>query len=84
MLSEGFQGTIVPLVTPFDGNERFDTAAMEEFIGFVFSHGADAVMPTALTGEGPLLDPEETLAVWDVVFEKVGGSVPVVPTTTTE
>lgn len=79
VISAGFQGTIVPLVTPFDEDERFDAEAMGRFIDFVIDQGADAVMPTALTGEGPLLDLDETLAVWDAVFEKVDGGVPVIP-----
>jgi len=36
-------------------------------------------MPTALTGEGLLLSPDETLGVWDVVFEKAAGRLPVLP-----
>jgi 4-hydroxy-tetrahydrodipicolinate synthase len=79
MTSGSIQGTIVPLVTPFDDNGRFDAGAMERFIEFVLEQGADAVMPTALTGEGPLLDPDETLAVWDLVFEEASGSTPVIP-----
>ena len=31
----------------------------------MLEQGADALMPTALTGEGPLLDVEETIGVWD-------------------
>ena len=36
-------------------------------------------MPTALTGEGPLLSSAETPEVWDVVFETVADRAPVVP-----
>jgi len=71
-------GTIVPLVTPFAGDE-FDPQAMEQLIEYVLEQGADAFMPTALTGEGPLLEVDETLAVWDTVFEKTAGRVPIVP-----
>jgi 4-hydroxy-tetrahydrodipicolinate synthase len=72
-------GTIVPLVTPFDGDEAFDARAMGRLIEFVLKQGADAVMPTALTGEGPLLDPVEMVAVWDAVFEAARDRAPVVP-----
>ena len=72
-------GTIVPLLTPFDTDEVFDPQAMDRLIAFVLEQGADALMPTALTGEGPLLDEQETLAVWDAVFESVAGRLPVVP-----
>ena len=72
-------GTIVPLVTPFDADESFDPRRMSRLIDFVLEQGADALMATALTGEASLLTPEETLAVWDAVFEKAGGRIPVVP-----
>jgi 4-hydroxy-tetrahydrodipicolinate synthase len=72
-------GTIVPLVTPFAPDESFDPGAMGRLIDFVLEQGADALMPTALTGEGPLLDVEETLLVWDTVFAEVGGRLPIVP-----
>jgi 4-hydroxy-tetrahydrodipicolinate synthase len=72
-------GTIIPLVTPFDTDEVFDPQAMGRLIAFALDQGADALMPTALTGEGPLLDEQETLAVWDAVFEAVEGRLPVVP-----
>ncbi|MFQ5791280.1 MAG: dihydrodipicolinate synthase family protein [Acidobacteriota bacterium] len=72
-------GTIIPLVTPFAADESFDARAMGRLIDFVLGQGADGLMPTALTGEGPLLDDDETVAVWDVVFEKADGRLPVIP-----
>ena len=36
-------------------------------------------MATALTGEGPLLTEPETLEVWDAVFERASGRLPVIP-----
>jgi 4-hydroxy-tetrahydrodipicolinate synthase len=75
----GLTGTIVPLVTPFAADESFDPAAMGRLIEFVLHQGADALMPTALTGEGPLLDAGEILAVWESVFAGAGGRLPVMP-----
>jgi len=72
-------GTIVPLVTPFDADESFDPKRMHRLIDFILEQGADALMATALTGEASLLTTEETLAVWDSVFEKAAGRAPVVP-----
>lgn len=72
-------GTIVPLVTPFDAGEAVDPAALRRLVEWVVDQGADAFMPTALTGEGPLLTADETLAVWDTVFDQVGGRRPIVP-----
>jgi dihydrodipicolinate synthase/N-acetylneuraminate lyase len=72
-------GTIVPLVTPFNADELFDRTRMIRLIDFVLDQGADALMATALTGESSLLTPDETLAVWDTVFEKAANRIPVVP-----
>jgi 4-hydroxy-tetrahydrodipicolinate synthase len=72
-------GTIVPLVTPFTADESFDAPAMGRLIDYVLEQGTDALMPTALTGEGPLLDGDETVAIWDAVFEKTDGRLPIIP-----
>jgi len=72
-------GTIVPLVTPLTPEESFDPQGMGRLIEYVLREGADALMATALTGEGPLLTLEETLAVWDFVFAKSENRIPVVP-----
>ena len=79
MRSTRLRGTMVPLVTPFDADEAFDIQAMGRLIDHILDQGADALMPTALTGEGPLLTADETVAVWDVVFEKSAGRVPIAP-----
>jgi len=70
---------MVPLVTPFDADEALDIQAMGRLINHILDQGADALMPTALTGEGPLLTADETVAVWDIVFEKTAGRVPIAP-----
>jgi len=72
-------GTIVPLVTPFAADESLDAPAMGRLIDFVLDQGADALMPTALTGEGPLLDVRETLSVWDTVLARSEDRLPIIP-----
>lgn len=72
-------GTIVPLVTPFTADESFDAPAMGQLIEYILAQGADALMVTALTGEGPLLTSEETVAVWESVFAQTHGRLPVIP-----
>jgi 4-hydroxy-tetrahydrodipicolinate synthase len=66
-------------VTPFTPDEEFDPQAMAKLIDYVLQEGADALMATALTGEGPLLSLEETLGVWDFIFAKAGSRIPIVP-----
>ena len=72
-------GTIVPLVTPFHADESIDTSGVARLIDYVLQEGADALMPTALTGEGLLLTADETILVWDAVFERAGGLLPIIP-----
>ncbi len=76
-------GTIVPLVTPFDDGDAVDENALDRLIGFVEQAGVNGVMATALTGEGPLLTVDETLAVWCVVAGSIGGRLPFIPTVVT-
>jgi 4-hydroxy-tetrahydrodipicolinate synthase len=73
------EGIIVPLVTPFDAEDRIDGQAISRLVDFVISEGADYLMPTALTGEGPLLTEAENLEVWDKTFEAAKGRKSVIP-----
>jgi 4-hydroxy-tetrahydrodipicolinate synthase len=79
MQSFKLAGTIIPLVTPFASDEALDGGALRRLVDDLLGQGASALMPTALTGEGPLLTMDETLAVWDIALEQVGGRLPVVP-----
>ena len=71
-------GMIVPLVTPFASDDSIDTCQIERVVEYLRREGVDGLMPTALTGEGPLLSDTETLTVWDAVFAVAGG-LPVDP-----
>jgi 4-hydroxy-tetrahydrodipicolinate synthase len=73
------KGTIVPIVTPFNDDESLNLPALEQLINYILCQGADGLIPTALTGEGPQLKDDEISAVWDVVFQKAKQKVSVVP-----
>jgi 4-hydroxy-tetrahydrodipicolinate synthase len=70
---------IVPLVTPFDRRGEVDAGALGKLVDYAIAEGADALMPTALTGEGPLLSEDETFRVWETVCEANRGRRPVLP-----
>jgi 4-hydroxy-tetrahydrodipicolinate synthase len=70
---------IVPLVTPFAKGGELDSAALERLVDYAIAEGASALMPTALTGEGPLLSEDETVLVWETVFGANRGRRPVLP-----
>ncbi|MEW5724177.1 MAG: dihydrodipicolinate synthase family protein [Thermodesulfobacteriota bacterium] len=79
MTETRLEGAIVPLVTPFTKDESVDLAALGRLIDFVLEQGAEALMPTALTGEGPLLTDSEKITVWEEVLKQAGGRAPVAP-----
>jgi 4-hydroxy-tetrahydrodipicolinate synthase len=70
---------IVPLVTPFAKGGEVDSAGLERLVDHAIVEGASGLMPTALTGEGPLLTEDETLLVWETVFAANRGRRPVLP-----
>jgi 4-hydroxy-tetrahydrodipicolinate synthase len=72
-------GIIVPLVTPFDDREDVDHARLADVATQMIESGADFLMGTALTGEGPLLTPDETVAVWNTIAARCAGHVGFVP-----
>jgi 4-hydroxy-tetrahydrodipicolinate synthase len=71
--------TIVPLVTPLSDDGELAFEHVEPLVEFLLEQGAEALMPTALTGEGPLLTEEETLQVWESVFRGAAGRKPIFP-----
>lgn len=79
MTPSELSGVIVPLVTPFSEDELIDVEALRRLIAFLLDQGVDALMPTALTGEGTLLTNDEILFVWDEVFRKADGLLPIAP-----
>jgi 4-hydroxy-tetrahydrodipicolinate synthase len=78
-LSGVFPRLIVPLVTPFDRGGEVNTSALVDLVEYAIAEGASALMPTALTGEGPLLSEAETFLVWETVFAANRGRLPVLP-----
>lgn len=75
----GLGPAIVPLVTPFGKTGDVDRGALARLVDHFIERGADALMPTALTGEGPLLSETEILLVWEATFETARDRVPVHP-----
>lgn len=72
-------GTVVPIITPFAAEENVDVPAIENLIGWLQAASPAAIMPTALTGEGLLLDETETRLVWSSCLSAAGPDIPVIP-----
>ena len=66
------------LLTPFAPDGSVDFGALEAHLDFLLESGVDAVMPAGTTGEGPLLDDSELLALVRSVIAKVDGRTRIV------
>ncbi len=64
------------MVTPFDGSGAVDLDAAAALARWLADHGSDGLVVTGTTGEGPVLDDGEKLALWRAVAEAV--TVPVI------
>ena len=78
------KGSIVPLPTPFTGEQAaIDEAALARLVDFQIDHGSHGLSCTGTTGEPSSLSLDERKRVIDLVQEAIGGRVPFVPGTGT-
>ncbi len=77
MNKEIIQGSIVAIVTPFEGGE-VDYDRLEQLIEFQIENGTHGIVPVGTTGESPTLTHAEHKQVIEFAVEKVGGRIPVV------
>ncbi len=71
------RGAITALVTPFDGNGKVDTAALERLVEFQIRAGVHGLNPCGTTGEHALLALDERQRVAEVVVRAARKRVPV-------
>lgn len=76
--SISLNGVIVPLVTPFDDQDRIDFEGVRQVVNFVVSKGVNAVMVGGTTSEGMLLSLAERKALCEAVLAQVNNRVPVI------
>lgn len=72
-----FQGSMVALVTPMDGDGAIDYEALARLVEFHIDHGTDAIVSVGTTGESPTLDWREHVDVIRRTAELVAGRIPV-------
>ncbi len=68
-----FSGVICPILTPFDGEDRVDEAALDELVDFLVDKGIHGIMTCGSTGEGLLLSLAERKQVTERVVRRVNG-----------
>lgn len=73
-----FTGSLVALVTPFDGENRIDYAALERLIDFHVAAGTDGLVIAGTTGESATLEKQEHAELIHRAVEIVRGRLPVI------
>ena len=63
-----FQGSIVALVTPFNGG-KVDEVKLRELVEMHVAQGTDGIVPCGTTGESPTLSHDEHRRVVEIVVE---------------
>jgi len=61
------RGVWVPLITPFDTNDRVDIAAIERLCGDYASAGVSGIVAMGTTGEASALEPDERQAAVEAI-----------------
>ncbi len=71
-----FKGSIVALITPFDG-ENVDEKALRGLVDWHVEQGTHGIVPCGTTGESPTLTHDEHKRVVEIVVDQAAGRVPI-------
>jgi len=71
-------GSLVALVTPFDGNNRVDYASLKRLIDFHVDQGSSGLVIAGTTGESPTLRRSEHIELIGRSVEIAAGRIPVI------
>mgnify|MGYP001812893457 CR=1 FL=1 len=73
-----FTGSLVALVTPFDGGDRVDFAGLKRLIDFHVEQGSDGLVIAGTTGESPTLSSSEHIELIGRALDIAAGRLPVI------
>ena len=73
-----FQGSLVALVTPFDGNNRVDYTSLKRLIEFHVDQGTDGLVIAGTTGESATLRRSEHIELIGRAVEIAAGRLPII------
>ncbi len=73
-----FKGSLVALVTPFDGNNRVDYTSLKRLIDFHVEHGSDGLVIAGTTGESATLKRSEHIELIGRAIEFAAGRLPII------
>ena len=73
-----FKGSLVALVTPFDGDNRVDYTSLKRLIDFHVDQGSNGLVIAGTTGESPTLSREEHIELVTRAVEISDGRLPII------
>jgi 4-hydroxy-tetrahydrodipicolinate synthase len=73
-----FRGSLVALVTPFDGNNRVDYTSLKRLIDFHVDQGSDGLVIAGTTGESATLSHSEHVELLGRAVEIADGRLPII------
>ena len=73
-----FHGSLVALVTPFDGSNRVDYSSLKRLVDFHVEQGSSAIVVAGTTGESPTLERAEHIELIGRAVEIADGRIPVI------
>ena len=73
-----FTGSLVALVTPFDGNNRVDYASLKRLVDFHVANGSSGLVIAGTTGESATLSRSEHIELVGRAIEIAAGRIPVI------
>jgi 4-hydroxy-tetrahydrodipicolinate synthase len=73
-----FKGSLVALVTPFDGNNRVDYASLKRLIDFHVARGTNGLVIAGTTGESATLKRSEHIELIGRALEIAAGRLPII------
>ena len=72
-----FKGSLVALVTPFDGRDRVDYSSLKRLVDFHSEQGSDGLVIAGTTGESPTLKRSEHIELIGRCVEISAGRLPI-------
>ena len=77
MNTDFIKGVIVPILTPIDGDERIDEAAMRAHIDYVIEGGLSGILAFGSNGEFYMIEEDEMERGLQIMVDQAAGRVPV-------
>jgi 4-hydroxy-tetrahydrodipicolinate synthase len=75
---ERLRGVIIALPTPMDQEGRVDVRGVGRLVDWLVARGVDGIFACGTTGEGPLLNDDERVAVLRAAVTVCAGRIPVI------